>query len=189
MGTTHVDVTVTNPQEPVRNWVGRFLVDTGASIRWYPGGISRRSASSRTDGERSGWPTGRRSRSTSPSRGSVSWVNSVRTSWFRRGRRRTAAGRHRLGDGRDGGRSENAAIETATDTAARSNVPGNVPGFQAGGRGPARGGWKAPALEPADRSSATSRRPGVVRSGASVEMVADVPSLNHSSPLSPFARG
>ena len=27
---THVDVTVTNPQEPARSWAGRFLVDTGA---------------------------------------------------------------------------------------------------------------------------------------------------------------
>ena len=27
---THVDVTVTNPQEPARSWSGRFLVDTGA---------------------------------------------------------------------------------------------------------------------------------------------------------------
>ena len=27
---THVDVTVTNPQEPTRSWAGRFLVDTGA---------------------------------------------------------------------------------------------------------------------------------------------------------------
>ena len=30
MGMTHVDVTVTNPQEPARSWTGRFLVDTGA---------------------------------------------------------------------------------------------------------------------------------------------------------------
>ena len=30
MGMTHVDVTVTNPQEPARSWAGRFLVDTGA---------------------------------------------------------------------------------------------------------------------------------------------------------------
>ena len=27
---THVDVTVTNPQEPTRSWTGRFLVDMGA---------------------------------------------------------------------------------------------------------------------------------------------------------------
>ena len=30
MGMTHVDVTVMNPQDLTRSWVGRFLVDTGA---------------------------------------------------------------------------------------------------------------------------------------------------------------
>ena len=30
MGMTHVDVTVLNPQDLTRSWVGRFLVDTGA---------------------------------------------------------------------------------------------------------------------------------------------------------------
>ena len=43
MGATYVDVTIRNPADPGRSWIGKFLVVTGAFDSLVHGGASKKS--------------------------------------------------------------------------------------------------------------------------------------------------